>query len=320
VPAGEFARGLSKTVTVNDFPSSGKSTTLVWQESLQNFAIAGVSGGNPSRNVQVDYGCYSNTYQGVAPQAIGCGILPSFGDANFDLRFGQETQIQASFWTGFPATVYPFDECPGVRNALSRPDHVILFGRNITVDTILSTGSDLPVAGILAHEWGHQVQFGYGWMNQAAPSVRSSELEADAFSGYYMGLVKRWAGPELNTYFQRLFSLGDYQFNDPGHHGTPNERVAAGALGMQAAANAIYNNTPYNYEQLHQIFTASIGTAILKERTPVTKGEPSIAVSAIDLEYIRKIASGEASAEWLRMPSASDEQRRMLYPNRAVDR
>ncbi|UCG96394.1 MAG: hypothetical protein JSW31_12310, partial [Burkholderiales bacterium] len=42
VPAGEFIRGLSKTVDVADFPSLGKTTRLEWQESTQNFAITGV--------------------------------------------------------------------------------------------------------------------------------------------------------------------------------------------------------------------------------------------------------------------------------------
>jgi hypothetical protein len=38
-PAGEFLTGVSKTTTVGDFPSSGRSTNLVWQQSQQNFAI-----------------------------------------------------------------------------------------------------------------------------------------------------------------------------------------------------------------------------------------------------------------------------------------
>ncbi|MEN9560275.1 MAG: hypothetical protein RLZZ502_1486 [Pseudomonadota bacterium] len=43
-PNGEFATGLSKTVSVSDFPSSGQTTTLVWQQAMQNFAIASISG------------------------------------------------------------------------------------------------------------------------------------------------------------------------------------------------------------------------------------------------------------------------------------
>jgi hypothetical protein len=43
VPAGEFLMGVSKQLTVPDFPVVGKATSLVWQQSQQNFAIAGVA-------------------------------------------------------------------------------------------------------------------------------------------------------------------------------------------------------------------------------------------------------------------------------------
>lgn len=43
VPAGEFATGLAREVTVSDFPAAGQTTVLVWQESQQNFAIKSVS-------------------------------------------------------------------------------------------------------------------------------------------------------------------------------------------------------------------------------------------------------------------------------------
>lgn len=42
-PAGEFLTGVSKQVTVPDFPSFGRTATLVWQQSQQNFAIQSVS-------------------------------------------------------------------------------------------------------------------------------------------------------------------------------------------------------------------------------------------------------------------------------------
>ena len=42
-PAGEFLSGASKETVVNDFPAPGRSTTLIWQEAQQNFAIKAVS-------------------------------------------------------------------------------------------------------------------------------------------------------------------------------------------------------------------------------------------------------------------------------------
>lgn len=46
----EFLRGADASCTLGDFPTEGQSTTLAWQESLQNFAIAEVDpdgGGGP---------------------------------------------------------------------------------------------------------------------------------------------------------------------------------------------------------------------------------------------------------------------------------
>ena len=42
----EFARGLSREVTVADFPEVGVETTLVWQQAKQNFVITGVTTGD----------------------------------------------------------------------------------------------------------------------------------------------------------------------------------------------------------------------------------------------------------------------------------
>lgn len=43
VPAGQFLTGVTREVTLTDFPSTGKTTVLVWQESQQNFAIKSVT-------------------------------------------------------------------------------------------------------------------------------------------------------------------------------------------------------------------------------------------------------------------------------------
>lgn len=42
-PAGEFLVGASASSTVPNFPSAGRSTTLIWQQAQQNFGIQAVS-------------------------------------------------------------------------------------------------------------------------------------------------------------------------------------------------------------------------------------------------------------------------------------
>ena len=214
-----------------------------------------------SSGTTVQVGCYSAAYAGVSYGMLGCGVQSSFGHPVIDAQAVQEYQIQTAFWTGFQPQVYPFLECSSP-NALSLPAGIILFGVQLTRQVVMSTNSTLPLAGILAHEWAHQVQFRFNWFDPQAPTVRDSELEADAFSGFYMYLAKGWAGPQMHTYFDTLFSLGYYNFHDKGHHGTPNMRIAAGALGMAVGQMAAKSNRRYTYVELHDEFRRAIAEIV----------------------------------------------------------
>ncbi len=255
--------------------------------------VCGDDCGGGDENVSVQAGCYSSGYAGYGSSQIGCGLLNSFGDPSFDTQFGQEVNIQTQFF-GLPATVYAFNECDqSQKNALSFPQRYILFGYWLAVDTVFSTGSTLPIAGILAHEWAHQAQFHFNWMEPNAPTVRNTELEADAFSGYYMAIAKNWAGSQLDAYFQNLLNLGDYNFNNPGHHGTPQERVQAGALGMQIGYNALANNQPLSYAELHQLFVSQLYQLKTQDLQ-----EPSVVqrlLSEQDREFIAGVGEGGRS-------------------------
>ena len=214
------------------------------------------------QSVSVKVGCWSASYNGFGIGQIGCGLLNTLGDPQADRFLLDEINIQRQFWSGIPANVSVFSECsPQQKNALSHPSGSILMGYFMFWDKIFSTGSALPVAGVLAHEWAHQVQFKNGWMNQNASTVRRTELEADAFAGFYMVLAKSWAGDQVNTFYQSLYNSGDYHFNNRNHHGTPQERLNAGILGVNVGIFAIQNNTRFTYQDLHNIFTAEISKA-----------------------------------------------------------
>ena len=212
----------------------------------------------PPKEYQVRVGCYSSSYNGAAYSQIGCGVLSSFGDYNLDQAFQQEISYQNQFWGNVPASVYPFDECQGIQNAVSLPSGYIMFGVNLTWNVINYTGDTIGLAGIMAHEWAHQVQFQFGYMGNNSSTVKPTELEADAFSGFYMGLSYNWAWSRINGYFQVLASLGDYNFNNRNHHGTPTERLNAGYLGWITAMQAISSNYQYSYGELHYLFTNQI--------------------------------------------------------------
>jgi hypothetical protein len=63
---------------------------------------------------------------------------------------------------------------------------------------------------------------------------------ADAFSAYY---ITHKRGAALNRkrvaqFLRVFFDIGDCAFDNPGHHGTPNQRMDAARLGFSIAAEA----------------------------------------------------------------------------------
>lgn len=178
----------------------------------------------------------------------------------YDQKMNEEVYIQRNFFNGIPANVYILQEA-GVndKNAYATPDGKILFGYYMFYYTVQTYG-ELPVAGILAHEWGHRTQFTIGWNDYYKPSHK--ELEADAFSGFYMALAKQYAWNQIQGYYANIYALGDYNFNSPYHHGTPEQRLAAAYLGVNTAIYALQTGTRFTYNDLHNIFFGKIRTEI----------------------------------------------------------
>ena len=94
---GEFPTGLSGDFSVNDFPTTGASTQLRWQESQQNFVIfsgAGGGGGNAGNVPRVLENPQPGSFQS------GVGVISGFvceasqvliefdGTASFEAAYG----------------------------------------------------------------------------------------------------------------------------------------------------------------------------------------------------------------------------------------
>lgn len=201
----------------------------------------------------------------------------SIGPANiFDFKIAQNNQFfteevgnQRNFWLGIPANVHVlYETSADYKNAYATSEGDILFGYQMFYYLVNSfsklpntnTLSPLPVDGVLAHEWGHRVQFTVGWTDYNKPSER--ELEADFFSGYYMGLAKQWLWRQIKTYYSAIYASGDYYYNSPSHHGTPQQRLNAAYSGLTVAVYELNNNVHYTYAQLHSIFKQKLTTEI----------------------------------------------------------
>ncbi|WP_328994930.1 hypothetical protein OG394_10415 [Kribbella sp. NBC_01245] len=106
-------------------------------------------------------------------------------------------------------------------------------------------GIDSKVAprAILAHEYGHQVQYAKDLFQTTLTgpeATRRTELMADAFGSYFMVHSQ---GEALNKARQladqkTFYNVGDCGFTSASHHGTPNQRynTAAWAIGIANSA------------------------------------------------------------------------------------
>lgn len=135
-------------------------------------------------------------------------------------------------------------------------------------DGIMEAYSDLGYSTIadrfiLAHEYGHQIQFANGYIPQGERTpeeTRRIELMADAYAAYFMAHGRgAFIQPLLIEQFVKIsFSIGDCAFDSPGHHGTPNQRAKAAAFGSQLAAQENFLSKRLSSEAFFELFEAAL--------------------------------------------------------------
>lgn len=119
----------------------------------------------------------------------------------------------------------------------------IMFGRTLFQDLMQRYDDQgIAVLAVAAHEFGHVAQFRSGidrHLLLGQPTVRRLELHADFLSGYALGTRKR-QDPSITVWAagDTLFRIGDYQFNNRNHHGTPDQRVATAEAGFSLGSDS----------------------------------------------------------------------------------
>lgn len=174
-------------------------------------------------------------------------IISVSGDHAFDKALGRQLVKLAKLFEVYPGFGYMNET--GSKNAnASRESRIygtngtVLFGLKLLHETLgMGQGGDIAVLGICAHEFAHIFQFfspgGYEkTLRSIHPTVKLLELHADYMSGYFIGYLKQ-ERPQiyLQTLGKLFYSLGDMEFGDPNHHGTPEERVRAIETGYKTA-------------------------------------------------------------------------------------
>ena len=203
---------------------------------LQRTAAAGIE----TRWQSAERGC---SLTGAASQAAVAGRTTSqSGDPRLDTALIAEVKQIDAFFGIQPAYQYLDD---GVRPNAYANDTNTRPGTQGTISiglTLLGLEFQEPwggaaVAGIAAHEGAHIFQFTtryYAACRQLSlmgnGTDREMELHADFLAGFYFAGTGRTA-KSLDVFGRSLFKKGDKGYNNPWHHGTPQERLTAMATG-----------------------------------------------------------------------------------------
>lgn len=161
----------------------------------------------------------------------------------YGLFFGAENQ-GANAWDVFaPLCVGLYEDViqSGDKKGQPAPNAFATNSRNILVGSrllgliakdVYGGQQETALLFILAHEFGHHVQFQFA-QTFTEPTRRTSELQADCLGGYILGSSEQTAfSPAVyKSVHVQAGKLGDFNFLDPNHHGTPAERSKAFALG-----------------------------------------------------------------------------------------
>ncbi|MDQ1098352.1 MULTISPECIES: metalloprotease [Chryseobacterium] len=216
-------------------------------------------------------------------------------DTNF--MNGQMTKI-ASLWGRSNPTLRFVDDPSNPNstyNAISYSTGKIYYGYAIYYDA-KNKGGDIVNAMILAHEYGHQLQYIFGLPSVSESTARPNELEADGFAGYYLRRPEGYNKTqfsEIAAAYEFAQSIGDYSTTSPGHHGTPPQRRSAVRLGfLLGQYNLSASDFDYNFFYYYQ--------GVLNGTYKMGKNSRNPELDAYMMQYIdelRKIQSGEISAE-----------------------
>ncbi|AZA52586.1 metalloprotease [Chryseobacterium sp. G0201] len=222
-------------------------------------------------------------------------VLKTTTDTNF--MNAQMSNI-ISLWGGTSLTFRFVDDASNPNstyNAISYSNGKIYYGYAIYYDA-KAKGGDIVNAMILAHEYGHQLQYRYDLPSVSESTARPNELEADGFAGYYL---RRPNGYNQTTFaqiaaaYEFAQSIGDYQTTSAGHHGTPPQRRSAVRLGfLLGQYNLSAADFDYNFFYYYQ--------GVLNGTYKQAKNTRNPEIDAYMSQYIdelRKIQTGEISAE-----------------------
>jgi len=224
----EFLQALSAIAAL------GCSARAHGQSSTQGCALSGAAMGNMLNSVQVVQSTGVPLIDQIMP--LEYQLLNQFFTVNPDFAF---------FDDGYAPNAYA-----SPTSMIGNSSHgSVLFGISLLQSELSKPWWGAAIAGISAHEFAHVAQFQMG----VGGPTRSRELHADFMAGWYLGAKQTYGtAVMINGLGQSLFNHGDFNFNNPSHHGTPQERIQSMYGGYQAGLQG--STVAQAFNQGRQVF------------------------------------------------------------------
>lgn len=127
---------------------------------------------------------------------------------------------------------------------------------------------DVAPQAILAHEYGHHIQYQLNLIPPVRNSetIRKIELMADAYAAYYLsharGAAMQWK--RVEQFLDVFFNIGDCSFNSNNHHGTPTQRMAAAEWAYNLANDAQKQGHILTVEEFTALFDAVLPELVIQ--------------------------------------------------------
>ena len=225
---------------------SRRSATRLGLAALGTLATARLAPARAEGRIGLDpiQGCclwgpaFSRYVSGVLLERSSNPAAETTGIRRFDLALGTALNEMASLFQVRPG--FGFFDGEYSDNAFAQPE-VLLPGTSfgtVSVGRALlrnalyrSADDDLAALTICAHEFAHIAQYRYRCVERLQRGERTKrrlELHADFLAGFYLGRRRFDYRPaQLRNVVQTFMQLGDTNFTEVEHHGTPLERAAA---------------------------------------------------------------------------------------------
>lgn len=224
----------------------GQGAMPRFSDSTNSIELIGCVGGQDAHTAAIS-GADSSHIEGVGRMIILPGLNPAVDQA---LR-EDCNELRKVFQVNAP--MFFMEEESGY-NAVATPeslegfvgDGTVLFGRRMMELQYLN-GTPDGIPTILAHEFAHILQYKARFPRLA--TAKWQELHADYMAGWFTGHRSRYKPHTPMNSLIAVYNVGDYAFNHPSHHGTPEERAAAFERGFWLNINGNVSNSAIAFQE-----------------------------------------------------------------------